>query len=167
MKDFTSIFVENSNKKLFSDNDLFFNLTFLIKNLENLDRKTTVINPKQIMKSIKSMNELFNNDYHHDSHEFLMWLLDYLQEEHTKFFSKDSFNPFNNLFMGIKQNVTKCLTCNSVTKSKEKYYDLSLDIKNNVSLTYCLRLFSQKEILKGKNKFYCDICNNHIEAERR
>lgn len=126
----------------------------------------TIINPKHIMKCIKSLNELFNNDYHHDSHEFLMWLLDYLHEEYIKFYNVKN-SPLNDLFMGVKQNITKCLTCNSTTKSKEKYFDLSLDIKTNVSLNYCLRQLSQKEILKGKNKFYCDVCNNHIEAERR
>lgn len=33
------------------------------------------------MKKIKSMNEQFNNDDHHDSHEFLIWLLNQINDE--------------------------------------------------------------------------------------
>jgi ubiquitin C-terminal hydrolase len=33
------------------------------------------------MKKIKAMNALFDNDDHHDSHEFLTWLLNQIHEE--------------------------------------------------------------------------------------
>jgi len=39
------------------------------------------VNTKRLMKRIKAMNKLFDNDDHHDSHEFLMWLLNTIHEE--------------------------------------------------------------------------------------
>ena len=39
------------------------------------------MNNKKLMKRIKAMNALFDNDDHHDSHEFLMWLLNTIHDE--------------------------------------------------------------------------------------
>ncbi len=39
------------------------------------------INTKKLMSKIKKLNQLFDNDDHHDSHEFLMWLLNHIAEE--------------------------------------------------------------------------------------
>ena len=38
-------------------------------------------------------------------------------------------------------NETKCLECGTVTAREEAFYDLSLDIEQNCSLTACLRNF--------------------------
>ena len=38
-------------------------------------------------------------------------------------------------------NETKCLECETVTSREEAFYDLSLEIEQNCSLTACLRNF--------------------------
>ena len=43
--------------------------------------EVVTINTKKLMRRIKAMNQLFDNDDHHDSHEFLMWLLNTVHEE--------------------------------------------------------------------------------------
>jgi hypothetical protein len=42
---------------------------------------------------------------------------------------------------GTLVNETKCLACETVTAREEAFYDLSLDIDQNTSLTACLRNF--------------------------
>ena len=42
---------------------------------------------------------------------------------------------------GTLVNETKCLECGTVTAREEAFYDLSLDIEQNCSLTACLRNF--------------------------
>ena len=42
---------------------------------------------------------------------------------------------------GTLVNETKCLECETVTAREEAFYDLSLDIEQNCSLTACLRNF--------------------------
>jgi ubiquitin C-terminal hydrolase len=37
-------------------------------------------NTKKLMHKIKKLNTLFDNDDHHDSHEFLSWLLNEVHE---------------------------------------------------------------------------------------
>jgi ubiquitin C-terminal hydrolase len=39
--------------------------------------------------------------------------------------------------------------------------DLSLHLPEpNVSLSYCIRSYSNKEYMKGQDKFFCDKCNS-------
>lgn len=45
--------------------------------------------------------------------------------------------------------------------------DLSIDIEQNSSVTSCLRQFSASEMLRQKNKYFCDVCNGLQEAEKR
>ncbi len=42
---------------------------------------------------------------------------------------------------GTLVNETKCLECETVTLREEAFYDLSLEIEQNTSLTSCLRNF--------------------------
>jgi ubiquitin C-terminal hydrolase len=37
-------------------------------------------NTKKLMSRIKKLNTLFDNDDHHDSHEFLNWILNEIHE---------------------------------------------------------------------------------------
>jgi ubiquitin C-terminal hydrolase len=54
-------------------NDLFLSI-------ELKKKKSGIIDPKKFISSVKKNNQEFNNEDHHDSHEFLIWLLDSLNE---------------------------------------------------------------------------------------
>ena len=38
------------------------------------------ISTKKLMSSVRKLNALFDNEEHHDSHEFLSWLLNEIHE---------------------------------------------------------------------------------------
>jgi len=71
------------------------------------------------------------------------------------------------LFEGILTNEIKCLNCENVTCRDESFFDLSVDVEHNTSLSACLKNFSSSERLCQKNKFYCDTCCGLQEAEKR
>jgi hypothetical protein len=91
------------------------------------------------------------------------------------------------LFEGVLTNETKCLTCETVclmpsfifswtilnfvyiqsTSREESFLDLSIDIEANSSVSACLRQFSASEMLRSRNKFWCDSCCGLQEAEKR
>uniref|UniRef100_V5F0Z0 Ubiquitin carboxyl-terminal hydrolase n=1 Tax=Kalmanozyma brasiliensis (strain GHG001) TaxID=1365824 RepID=V5F0Z0_KALBG len=71
------------------------------------------------------------------------------------------------LFEGVLTNETRCLTCETVTSRDECFLDLSIDIEQNSSVTSCLRQFSASEMLRSRNKFFCDSCSGLQEAEKR
>lgn len=71
------------------------------------------------------------------------------------------------LFQGKLVNETRCLQCETVTSREEDFYDLSLEIDQNCSLTSCLRNFSSTETLDADDKFHCDKCGCLQEAQKR
>ncbi|EHA8587393.1 putative Ubiquitin carboxyl-terminal hydrolase 4 [Cocos nucifera] len=70
-------------------------------------------------------------------------------------------------FQGILTNETRCLQCETVTARDEAFFDLSLDIEQNSSITSCLKNFSSTETLNAEDKFFCDKCCSLQEAQKR
>lgn len=59
-------------------------------------------------------------------------------------------------------NETRCLRCETVTDRDETFFDLSLDIEQNSSITSCLKNFSSTETLNAEDKFFCDKCCRYV-----
>lgn len=94
----------------------------------------------------------------------------------------------SDIFQGILTSETKCLNCETVsycnggfhihsnsidrnamfiwqvTSKDEDFFDLSIDVEQNTSVTSCLRNFSSTETLCSDNKFQCDTCSTKQEA---
>ena len=47
-------------------------------------KKHGTLNTKKLMNKIKKLNVLFDNEDHHDSHEFLCWMLNEIHESIIK-----------------------------------------------------------------------------------
>lgn len=73
----------------------------------------------------------------------------------------------NDIFQGILTSETRCLNCETVTSKDEDFFDLSIDVEQNTSITSCLRNFSSTETLCSENKFKCDTCSTYQEAHKR
>ncbi|XP_039069780.1 ubiquitin carboxyl-terminal hydrolase 3-like isoform X1 [Hibiscus syriacus] len=71
------------------------------------------------------------------------------------------------MHQGILTNETRCLRCETVTARDETFFDLSLDIEQNSSITSCLKNFSSTETLNAEDKFFCDKCCGLQEAQKR
>ncbi|KAJ0975013.1 hypothetical protein J5N97_016978 [Dioscorea zingiberensis] len=69
-------------------------------------------------------------------------------------------------FQGILTNETRCLRCETVTARDETFFDLSLDIEQNSSITSCLKNFCSTETLNAEDKFFCDKCCSLQEAQK-
>ena len=67
-------------------------------------------------------------------------------------------------FLGIFTSETRCLNCETVTSKDEDFFDLSIDVEQNTSITSCLKNFSNTETLCSDNKFQCDSCCTLQEA---
>ncbi|PPS07396.1 hypothetical protein GOBAR_AA13252 [Gossypium barbadense] len=84
-----------------------------------------------------------------------------------KNFQKNLIISWSNLKQGILTNETRCLRCETVTARDETFFDLSLDIEQNSSITSCLKNFSSTETLNAEDKFFCDKCCSLQEAQKR
>ena len=73
----------------------------------------------------------------------------------------------SDIFQGIFTSETRCLNCETVTSKDEDFFDLSIDVEQNTSITSCLKNFSNTETLCSDNKFQCDSCCTLQEAHVR
>ena len=71
------------------------------------------------------------------------------------------------IFEGTLTSETKCLTCENTSHRDEPFLDLSVDLDAHSSVTACLNRFSQQEMLRERDKFFCDNCGGLQEAEKR
>ena len=83
---------------------------------------------------------------------------------YLKIFLYQHSNIFFFTFLGIFTSETRCLNCETVTSKDEDFFDLSIDVEQNTSITSCLKNFSNTETLCSDNKFQCDSCCTLQEA---
>ncbi|CAI0420223.1 unnamed protein product [Linum tenue] len=170
-----------------AEENLLTCLADLFTQISSQKKKTGVIAPKRFVQRLKKQNELFRSYMHQDAHEFLNFLLnelvDILEKEAkaVKSDTETSSPPENTangsksievtlvifLYQGILTNETRCLQCETVTARDETFFDLSLDIEQNSSITSCLKNFSSTETLNAEDKFFCDKCCSLQEAQKR
>lgn len=71
------------------------------------------------------------------------------------------------MFEGTLQNIFTCIHCEATNKRKESFFNLSLDLEKNTSLSYCLKRFSNCELLNKDDKFFCESCNTKQVATKQ
>lgn len=100
-----------------------------------------------------------------DAHEFLYFLFNEISEvleksekekngasQNGSSAQPDGKQPppktwVHELFQGTMVNEMRCMQCETVTSREEAFYDLSLEIENNSSVTSCLRNFRSASAL--------------------
>jgi ubiquitin carboxyl-terminal hydrolase 9/13 len=128
---------------------------------------------------------MFVGSQHQDAHEFLHFLLNEFSERINEE-NRSEESPENwieTLFEGVLTNKTQCLRCDSITSRDEKvivsfllhhnllidiiqFLDLSINIANHSSLSFCLREFGRREFLSRDCKFRCSECLSLQEAHK-
>jgi len=185
LKNFKEKIISYFNANNVPKNSTLKSISELFYIIEN-KKKSEILNINDFINTIKSNNQEFNNEEHHDAHEFLTWLLDEIEQNINSIQKKNkknnnknnitnSTNTNNNnndnfisdLFSGQQSSITKCLKCENTSEVFETFYNLSLDIETNSSLIYCLKNYFGKEILRSKDKFFCEKCNTLQEAEKK
>jgi ubiquitin carboxyl-terminal hydrolase 12/46 len=151
-------------------------------------RKVGTIAPKKFIARLRKEKIEFDNYMQQDAHEFLNFLINHINEiivgEQTQgpavqvgnnsrakmlnnHEGEKNHTWINDIFQGILTSETRCLNCETVTSKDEDFFDLSIDVDQNTSITSCLRNFSSTETLCSDNKFKCDTCSSYQEAHKR
>ncbi|KAL0476476.1 UBP4 [Acrasis kona] len=178
--------LDNQQKQPIDVNNMLTSLAELFQILNSQKKKTGSVAPKKFVDQLRSESELFKSNMHQDAQEFLNFLLNAIvenlqkaanKEESKKTLSEDANKVQNkqgkakqtwvhDIFEGKMTNETRCICCEHVSSREESFFDLSVDICQNSSLTQCLNNFSSMETLRGNNKFHCDRCNSLQEAQK-
>ncbi|TNV77791.1 hypothetical protein FGO68_gene10338 [Halteria grandinella] len=137
------------------------------QNLKESKKGAVTLNTKKLMKRIKSLNELFNNEDHHDSHEFMMWLLNTINDEMAGPQSQQRMTFVREVFEGKLVSRTRCLECECGGERDETFLALSVDIDKGHSLNQCIKQFAHKEWMLKQDKFFCENCHTKQVATRQ
>ncbi|KAG4121650.1 hypothetical protein ERO13_D11G222150v2 [Gossypium hirsutum] len=169
----------SSNKNgVDAEDNLLTCLADLFTQISSQKKKTGVIAPKRFVQRLKKQNELFRSYMHQKEAQAAK------NDAETSSPSEKTANGPKNPqangvkkeplvtwvhknFQGILTNETRCLRCETVTARDETFFDLSLDIEQNSSITSCLKNFSSTETLNAEDKFFCDKCCSLQEAQKR
>jgi len=152
--------------------------------LQRRRKKSGRLHPKKFIARLRKEKVDFDNYMQQDAHEFLNFLINHINEiivaernqvsgKPNKNSNADSNNDhrkptwISDIFQGIFTSETRCLNCETVTSKDEDFFDLSIDVEQNTSITSCLRNFSNTETLCSDNKFQCDSCSTLQEAHKR
>ncbi|XP_054751907.2 ubiquitin carboxyl-terminal hydrolase 8-like [Lytechinus pictus] len=132
--------------------------------------------------------------HHHDSQEFLLFLMDGLHEDlnevkKREYIKEEDFSKYADdqaatlswrnhdklnrsiivsLFQGQFKSTVQCLSCNNISVKFEAFMYLSLPIPSNsrCTLNDCLQRFSQPEKLAGDNATHCTRCKGKRNSKK-
>ena len=71
------------------------------------------------------------------------------------------------IFEGSLHSETRCVQCGTKRTKQDTFFDLSIQLNPNTSITHCLNRFSDRELVGRDEKYYCDYCAHKQEVYKR
>lgn len=143
------------------------------------------VNPKKVIQRLFDINCMMSEWQQEDSHEYFMSLMSRFQEDSTPKGHKLNESIIYDIFGGLLQQEVTCRECNTVSTTKQEFYDLSLGLnKKRRSLETeevpCGRYsidksineyFSMETIKKDKvdasSGYHCEKCKKRTVATKK
>lgn len=133
------------------------------------DQSNDPLDPRYIKELVSQRNNIFTGFQQQDSSEFIIFFLDFLNNEVNKILP--SKNIVDQLFLIEETTTTKCkvLSCLNTSDNIEKSTIMMLNIDSDCStLDDCFRFSKQRVKLDGDNKYFCEKCQkNRIASQRK
>eukprot|EP00118_Oscarella_pearsei_P005229 m.23746 g.23746 ORF g.23746 m.23746 type:complete len:914 (+) comp28525_c0_seq1:105-2846(+) len=130
--------------------------------------------PLGIVSKLKNIAKHLRVGRQEDAHEFLRYLIDGLQRACLAGFSTGSLDrpsqettAIHQIFGGYYRSQVICFKCRNKSDTYEPLLDLSLNIKDCITLRKALEKYIQPEILDGCNKYFCSKCKQKVKAQKR
>ena len=133
------------------------------------DGKSGTLSPNFVKSLVSQRNSIFMGFQQQDSSEFIIFFLDFLNNEVNKAIGQND-NIIDKIFQIETTTSTKCkvLSCLNISTNIEKSTILMLDVNGeSESLDDCYRLTKQKVKLEGSEKYFCEKCQKKRIASQR
>lgn len=146
-----------------------------------IEYKTTksgnAISPMDIKNLVGSKDKKFLNFQQHDSHEFLINLMELLEDELKKEYQETKSSilgiKLEDLMSNIFDTTVSSIIYSEETEEKsktrigEKILSLPIPNSRNVSLDDCLELYTKIEKLTGDSQWHSEKENRKVDAYKR
>lgn len=129
--------------------------------------------PVPITNNLQVIAKHIRKGRQEDTHEFLRYAIDALQKSclaghPPKIDSKLAETTWvHKIFGGRLRSRVTCRDCGYNSDTFDRILDLSIDILKSDSLRDALRKFIAVDYLKGADKYKCEKCKKHVNAEKR
>ncbi|PWN50103.1 cysteine proteinase [Violaceomyces palustris] len=142
----------------------------------SLQGSKSTTSPFEFNKNLKAFARPLRQGRQEDSHEYLRFLLEAMQQcclsKAPKSLKPD--DPLrqttfvHKIFGGRLRSRVTCHACKHNSDTFDPYMDLSLDVRKGIdSLTDALSAFTAKDRLTGSEKYRCDSCKRKVEATKQ
>ncbi|KAI8826371.1 hypothetical protein BJ741DRAFT_43582 [Chytriomyces cf. hyalinus JEL632] len=135
-------------------------------------RGNAVITPKTIVGRLKSVAKHLKVGRQEDSHEFLRYFVDSLQNNslvgHAKLtHAQKETTVVHQIFGGYLQSRIVCTVCKTPSDTIDSCLDISLEVKHANTIDKAFQQFTKTEMLRGDNKYRCAKCKTLVDASKR
>lgn len=131
------------------------------------NENNSTLNPNIIKRLVESRKEMFIGSQQHDSAEFIIFLLDIIENEFKKLNKREEYMSIFNININVRIKC-KLKTCLKISEHSETNDYLMLDInREHISLDCLYRYFKESERLQDDNMYFCSNCNMKRIASKR
>jgi ubiquitin carboxyl-terminal hydrolase 36/42 len=148
-------------KNYVGENKLLKFLQITIKDYY-LSPHVEVIGPSLLLRSYRQMNANYQHGSQEDARECLTYFLDNFDMATTA-----EGLDIKKLFDYNLKSVIECPICHNKVESNADEKVILLPISNHNNLNDALEQFLSEEKLDGNNKWKCEKCDKHVEANKR
>lgn len=164
--------------------------------VKGLTEEQCIVRPNSFKRIIDILSVRFRGSRQHDSHECLIFILDFLHSSLSynvkmelnitpplsnasikleqqafndyKNYYKDSYSKIVELFHGQFCTVTHCPKCAYASYNFDPFICIPLDLHENLTtLESCLSAYTNGELLDNDNLWKCDNCKEEVRANRQ
>lgn len=133
----------------------------------------TAFSPTAITTKLHFIAKHLRRGRQEDSHEFLRYAIDALQKSCLAEYPQ-KIDPklaettwVHKIFGGQLRSRVTCFDCGHHSDTFDRILDLSVDIHRAAELKGALRKFIAVDYLKGADKYKCERCKKHVNAEKQ
>ena len=170
---------EHSKRCRVAGGDEFCGLCVLERLMQKVHRQgESVIRPIELVSKIKAIGKHFRPGRQEDSHEFLRLFIESLQkaslpksQDNSTMVKLDvrskETTPIHRIFGGHLQSTVTCSSCKHVSRTFDKFLDLSLDVNKAESISSAFKIFTTPELLSKGNRYKCEACHRLVDAHKQ
>lgn len=154
--------IEAQHDKVGKEESILFQLQLVFTSLMASQR--TVYNPWDFTRTIRMDNQPFSPYEQKDVDEFLIHLLDRIDQE-LKGAAQEKL--VGDTFKLTFANEVICKDCPHRSETLEESLSVILNVKNKRTVYESLNAYVQSDVLEGDNAYYCERCDRKVTAHKR